>query len=62
MASSYDVFTHPIDQILSLCMDEMAYGSIKPDADRFKPLMELPLPSNGREPNRVLGMFAYYAK
>ena len=40
----------------------LSHDSIKLDPDRFKPLMELPLPSNGHELKRVLGMFAYYAK
>ena len=40
----------------------LSHDSIKPDPDRSKPLMKLPLPSNGRELKRVLCMFAYYTK
>ena len=37
-------------------------GNIKPDAERFKPLIELPAPRNKKEKQRIVGMLAYYAK
>ena len=37
-------------------------GEIRPDPERFRPLMELPAPTNITSQRRVLGMFAYYSK
>ena len=37
-------------------------GNIKPDAERFKPLIELPAPRNKKEKQRIVGMLAYYSK
>ena len=37
-------------------------GSIKPDPERMRPLMELPIPLDHRALQRALGLFAYYAK
>ena len=37
-------------------------SSIRPDPERFKPLMDLPLPQTKRELKRIVGMFAYYSK
>jgi len=37
-------------------------GSIKPDPDRLKPLLELPPPSDKGSLQRVVGLFAYYSK
>ena len=37
-------------------------GNIKPDAERFKPLIELPAPRNKKEKQCIVGMLAYYAK
>jgi hypothetical protein len=35
---------------------------IRPDPERFRPLMEIPDPKNITEQRRVTGMFAYYSK
>ena len=37
-------------------------GTICPDPDRLKPLLELPLPGNSRSLNRCLGLFSYYSQ
>lgn len=37
-------------------------GTIKPDPQRFEPLLNFPAPSTPKELNRLLGLFAYYAK
>ena len=37
-------------------------GTLRPDPERFRPLMELPAPTNLAAQRRVLGMFAYYSK
>ena len=37
-------------------------GNMKPDPERFKPLKQLPAPTNSKALKRVLGLFAYYAK
>jgi len=40
----------------------VSQGLVKPDLERLRPLMELPVPQNHRELKRCLGMFAYYAQ
>ena len=37
-------------------------GEIKPDAERLKPLMELPLPHDMKSLRRVVGLFSYYSQ
>ena len=37
-------------------------GTIRPDPDRFQPLLDLPPPNNTIFLKRMLGLFAYYAK
>ena len=37
-------------------------GCIKPDPERLKPLLELPVPHDKKSLQRVLGLFAYYSK
>lgn len=37
-------------------------GTLKPDPERFKSLLEFPLPSTVKQLNRLVGLFAYYAK
>ena len=37
-------------------------GCLRPDPERFRPLMELPAPTNLTSQKRILGMFAYYSK
>ena len=41
---------------------EVSHGLIRPDPERLRPLVELPLPTNNKELKRCLGMFAYYAR
>ena len=40
----------------------ISHGVIKPDPERLKPLVNLPLPSCKSDLQRVVGMFAYYAR
>lgn len=37
-------------------------GSISPDPERLRPLLELPLPQNSKALNRCLGLFSYYSQ
>ena len=37
-------------------------GTLQPDPERVKPLLELPMPDNPKALRRVIGMFAYYAQ
>ena len=37
-------------------------GMLQPDSDRVKPLLELSVPNIGKELQRLVGMFAYYAQ
>ena len=37
-------------------------GTIKPDPDRLRALMELPAPTSAKSLKRILGLFAYYAR
>ena len=37
-------------------------GCMRPDPERYRPLMELPVPANLPSQKRILGMFAYYSK
>ena len=37
-------------------------GSIYPDPERLRPLLELPLPQNSKSLNRCLGLFSYYSQ
>ena len=41
---------------------EIFEGSLKPDPDRVKTLLELPPSTNKKEPQRLVGLFAYYAQ
>ena len=41
---------------------EIEKNLIKPDPDRLQPLQDFPLPKSKKALQRVLGMFAYYAK
>jgi len=45
--------------VLNCCV---SHKCIKPDPERLKPLIDLPAPKNRRILQRVVGMFAYYAK
>lgn len=37
-------------------------GTMKPDPERYKALMDFPNPTSTKELNRLIGLFAYYAK
>lgn len=41
---------------------EVSNGTVKPDPDRFKPLLDLPAPKNLKAQQRIVGMFAYYSQ
>lgn len=43
---------------LGYCISD---GLLRPDPERLKPLMELPVPSNTASLQRTLGLFAYYS-
>jgi len=40
----------------------VSHGLVKPDPERLRPLMELPVPQNHQELKRWLGVFAYCAR
>ena len=37
-------------------------GTVSPDLDRLRPLLQLPIPHDTKSLRRVIGMFAYYSK
>lgn len=37
-------------------------GSLRPDPERVKPLMDLPVPVDSKSLQRIIGLFAYYAQ
>ena len=41
---------------------EISKGNLRPDPDRVKPLLEMPIPNSLKALKRVIGMFAYYAR
>ena len=41
---------------------EISQGVIKPDLERLQPLLEMQIPSTKKGLERLIGMFAYYAK
>ena len=49
-----------VDEI-SLLGYTISQGKIRPDSDRLKPLQDLLPPTNVKEQQRVIGMFAYYS-
>ena len=57
--NSKSVFSTRCLPILGYVIEE---GTIRPDPDRLKPLLELPLPHNVRSLNRCLGLFSYYSQ
>ena len=57
--NSKSVFSTRRLPILGYAVEE---GTIRPDPDRLKPLLELPLPQNVRSLNRCLGLFSYYSQ
>lgn len=53
------VFSTKCIKVLGYCIEE---GAISPDPDRVQPLLDLPVPKNKSSLQRVIGMFAYYAR
>ena len=49
-------------QTIDLLGYRIAPGSLKPDPERLSPLLNLPAPETLKGLQRVVGMFAYYAK
>ena len=47
---------------ISLLGYKVCFGYIKPDPERVQPLFDLPLPQSNRELQRMIGLFAYYAR
>ena len=56
---SKSVFSVEVIDILGY---RVSHGHIKPDPERLRPLIELPIPRNTKELKRCMGMFAYYAR
>ena len=40
----------------------VAYHTIKPNPDRVQPLLDMPVPKTKKELQRIIGLFAYYAR
>ena len=40
----------------------VTYQTIKPDADRVQPLLKMPVPKTSKQLQRLIGLFAYYAR
>ena len=40
----------------------ISFGSLQPDPERLRPLLDLPAPHDKKSLQRIVGMFAYYAK
>ena len=47
---------------ISLLGYKVGFGYIKPYPERAQPLFDLPLPQSNRELQRMIGLFAYYAR
>ena len=65
-AKKYDLTFNENKTVVSTkSLDILGYtlsnGEIKPDVDRIRPILELPVPNNLASLKRALGMFAYYA-
>ena len=41
---------------------EISDEVLKPDPDRVKPILQLPIPNNAKELSRVLGIFSYHER
>ena len=48
------------------CIDLLGYritnGTLKPDAERMRPILEIPVPGDLKSLRRVVGMFSYYGQ
>ncbi|CAI9728808.1 Hypothetical predicted protein [Octopus vulgaris] len=53
---------HPSTTRIRLLGYEIQNGNLKPNPDRVKPLLELPIPSTHKALSRIVGLFAYYSK
>jgi len=47
---------------LTLLGFNISDGDLKPDPQRVKPVLEMPVPTSPKQLQRVVGMFAYYAQ
>ena len=47
---------------ISLLGYRICQGTLRPDPDRVKTLLDMPIPTKKRELDRVIGLFAYYAR
>ena len=41
---------------------QISDGVLQPNADRVKPILNMPNPSNSKELKQVIGMFSYFAQ
>jgi len=48
--------------VIRLLGYEIENGNLRPDPDRVKPLMDLPIPGTPKKLRRVIGLYTYYAK
>ena len=67
VASKYNfTFNHSKSILCVTTLNLLGYlvkqGEIRPDPDRLKALLELPIPTNTKSLQRVLGFFAYYSQ
>ena len=67
IADKYSLTFNPDKSIISTTSVQLlgyviSNGTIKPDPDRLKPLLELAAPQNLSSQRRIVGMFAYYSK
>jgi len=47
---------------LDMLRHRISHNQVRPDAQRLRPLLDLPPPSTAKELKRVSGMFSYYSK
>ena len=67
LISQYGLTLNQEKSVLSVSEIQMlgyliSYGSFKPDPERMRPLLELPVPHNPKSLKRALGMFSYYSQ
>jgi len=67
LAEDYGLTLNPTKSIISVTQINMlgyliSEGLVKPDPDRMRPLLELPVPHNPASLKRCLGLFSYYSQ
>ena len=61
--SEHDINLKALSQTeISILGYKIGFGYIKLDPDRVQPLFDLPLPQSTKELQRMMGLFAYYAR